>query len=125
MMPHLLPAAVGFAPPLHSSLPPDEHAACAALNFSAKVELMHGFGLINGYSRNSGCGDYCGRKTFRWDNGPQGFGDNTPAGCAICNSNPWLAAQRPVGIRCSCFSGAGSGQHLDAVAEHSKHRGDL
>ena len=30
--------------------------------------------------RNTGCGDYCGRQTFRWDNGPQGFGDNAPPG---------------------------------------------
>ena len=79
-MTHLLiTAPSGFAPPLHP-LPPDAQTACAALNFSAKVELMHGFGLIDGYSRNSGCGYYCGRKTFRWDNGPQGFGDNSPAG---------------------------------------------
>ena len=67
------------------SLPPDAKAACAALNFTAKVGLMHGFGKIAGYSRNSGCGDYCGRQTFRWDNGPQGFGDHSPAG----NSTQW------------------------------------
>ena len=36
-------------------------------------------------SRNSGCGHFCGRKTFRWDNGPQGFGDHSPAG----NSTQW------------------------------------
>ena len=72
-------ATLGFAPPTPST-PSDARAACAALNFSAKVELMHGFGEIDGYSRNSGCGGYCGRRTFRWDNGPQGFGDNTPAG---------------------------------------------
>ena len=68
-----------------AALPPDAKAACAALNFSSKVELMHGFGEIAGYSRNSGCGYYCGRKTFRWDNGPQGFGDHSPAG----NSTQW------------------------------------
>ena len=68
-----------------AALPPDAKAACAALNFSSKVELMHGFGEIAGYSRNSGCGYYCGRKTFRWDNGPQGFGDDSPAG----NSTQW------------------------------------
>lgn len=45
-----------------------------------KIELMHGFGHIDGYSRNSGCGYECGRRTFRWDNGPQGFGDGSPAG---------------------------------------------
>jgi len=44
-------------------------AACAALNTSAKLDIMHGFGKIDGYSRNSGCGDLCGRATFRWDNG--------------------------------------------------------
>eukprot|EP00039_Didymoeca_costata_P023113 m.6009 g.6009 ORF g.6009 m.6009 type:complete len:673 (+) comp3461_c0_seq1:13-2031(+) len=54
--------------------------ACNSMNLSTKLEIMHGFGLIDGYSRNSGCGYTCGRKTFRWDNGPQGFGDNTPPG---------------------------------------------
>ena len=32
------------------------------------------------YSRNSGCGELCGRHYFRWDNGPQGYGDTTPPG---------------------------------------------
>lgn len=41
---------------------------------------MGGFGKINGYSRNSGCANECGRATFRWDNGPQGFGDGTIPG---------------------------------------------
>ena len=31
-------------------------------------------------SRNSGCGGACGRQFFRWDNGPQGFGDGSGAG---------------------------------------------
>lgn len=64
---------------------PDAKSACASFDFSHKVELMHGFGKIDGYSRNSGCGYECGRKTFRWDNGPQGFGDHSPAG----NSTQW------------------------------------
>ena len=50
------------------------------LNFSSKIDLMHGFGKIDGYSRNSGCAYVCGRKTFRWDNGPQGFGDGVKPG---------------------------------------------
>eukprot|EP00051_Salpingoeca_urceolata_P005714 m.76313 g.76313 ORF g.76313 m.76313 type:complete len:680 (+) comp14507_c2_seq1:2997-5036(+) len=54
--------------------------ACKSLNFTLKAELMGGFGEIDGYSRNSGCGYKCGRKTFRWDNGPQGFGDNAKPG---------------------------------------------
>ena len=54
--------------------------ACKSMNFSVKASLMRGFGGIDGYSRNSGCGGVCGRKTFRWDNGPQGFGDNAPPG---------------------------------------------
>jgi beta-glucosidase len=54
--------------------------ACKAMNFSVKASLMRGFGEIDGYSRNSGCGGICGRATFRWDNGPQGFGDNAPPG---------------------------------------------
>jgi hypothetical protein len=29
---------------LLAALPPSPRAACAALNFSAKVEMMHGFG---------------------------------------------------------------------------------
>ena len=28
-------------------------------------QMMHGFGRIDGYSRNSGCGNECGRRTFR------------------------------------------------------------
>jgi beta-glucosidase len=67
---------------------PDAKSACASFTFSRKVELMHGFGQIDGYSRNSGCGYECGRKTFRWDNGPQGFGDHSPAG----NSTQWPSA---------------------------------
>jgi hypothetical protein len=55
-------------------------AQCAKLNFTEKAGMMHGFGKIDGYSRNSGCGHQCGRKTFRWDNGPQGFGDGTIPG---------------------------------------------
>jgi hypothetical protein len=55
-------------------------AECAKLNFTEKAGMMHGFGKIDGYSRNSGCGHQCGRKTFRWDNGPQGFGDGTIPG---------------------------------------------
>lgn len=54
-----------------------------------------GYGTVkaySGYSRNSGCGGVCGRPsstnakgdvtagTFRWDNGPQGFGDHTVPG---------------------------------------------
>ena len=35
----------------------------------------------HGYSRNSGCGGVCGPADyFRWDNGPQGFGDRSGAG---------------------------------------------
>jgi beta-glucosidase-like glycosyl hydrolase len=50
------------------------------LNFTMKTEFMHGFGVIDGYSRNSGCAYKCGRRTFRWDNGPQGFGDDVKKG---------------------------------------------
>ena len=65
-----------------SSFSPNQEAveACRGLNVTAKFELMGGFGEIAGYSRNSGCGNLCGRKTFRWDNGPQGFGDGTKPG---------------------------------------------
>ena len=56
----------------------DAAAACAALNLTAQLEIMRGFGPIAGYSRNSGCAGVCGRATFRWDNGPQGFGDGSP-----------------------------------------------
>lgn len=61
---------------------PTAIAACQAFNLSTKVELMHGFGKIDGYSRNSGCGSECGRKTFRWDNGPQGFSSGNGEGPA-------------------------------------------
>jgi beta-glucosidase len=54
--------------------------ACSQLNFSLKAGMMRGYGLIDGYSRNSGCGNLCGRATFRWDNGPQGFGDHVKPG---------------------------------------------
>ena len=58
----------------------DAAAACAQLNLSQQISLMGGFGQIAGYSRNSGCAGVCGRETFRWDNGPQGFGDGTIPG---------------------------------------------
>ena len=68
-------------------------AACAAFDLPTKIDLMHGFGWRGvdqptptyGYSRNSGCGCACGRQYFRWDNGPQGFGDHSGAG----NSTQW------------------------------------
>jgi len=62
--------------------PANAQAACATLSFSQKVSMMGGYGEIDGYSRNSGCADLCGRETYRWDNGPQGFGDNSPGGTA-------------------------------------------
>jgi beta-glucosidase len=52
------------------------------LNLSTKIGMMHGFGVIDGYSRNSGCGYECGRQTYRWDNGPQGFADGVKLGTA-------------------------------------------
>jgi beta-glucosidase len=58
----------------------DAAAACAKLNLTEQLSLMRGFGPINGYSRNSGCGGVCGRDTFRWDNGPEGFGDGVKPG---------------------------------------------
>ena len=70
------PATVLAQSPPH----PSAAAACAAFNLSTLIDIKHGFGEIAGYSRNSGCGYECGRKTFRWDNGPQGFGDHTAAG---------------------------------------------
>lgn len=54
----------------------DAAAACAKLNLTEQLSLMRGFGPINGYSRNSGCGGVCGRDTFRWDNGPEGLNCN-------------------------------------------------
>ena len=64
----------------YSAPNPEAVTACAALNMSLKFEMMGGFGKIDGYSRNSGCGYVCGRRTYRWDNGPQGFGDGTLPG---------------------------------------------
>ncbi len=58
----------------------DAKAACAKLNTSMQLGMMHGYGEIDGYSRNSGCANVCGRATLRWDNGPQGFGDGTIPG---------------------------------------------
>ena len=58
----------------------DAAAACAQLNLTMQLTLMRGYGEIAGYSRNSGCAGVCGRNTYRWDNGPQGFGDGCPPG---------------------------------------------
>jgi beta-glucosidase len=58
----------------------DAAAACAQLNLTEQLTLMRGYGEIAGYSRNSGCANVCGRQTYRWDNGPQGFGDGSPPG---------------------------------------------
>ena len=69
-------------------------AACAQLNFSLKAHMMSGYGEIDGYTRNSGCGYECGRKTFRWDNGPQGFGDRSPAGGTWTGHEPEAALPR-------------------------------
>ena len=44
----------------------DAVEACASLNRTQKLGMMRGYGEIDGYTRNSGCGDLCGRKTFRW-----------------------------------------------------------
>jgi len=62
--------------------------SCAKLSLALKVDMMHGRGWadhkgtndLDGYDRNTGCGKYCGRTTFRWDNGPQGFADNAKGG---------------------------------------------
>lgn len=70
-------------------------AACAALNLTEQISMMRGYGEIDGYSRNSGCADVCGRATFRWDNGPQGFGDGTIPGtttqfpCSLAVAATW------------------------------------
>ena len=66
----------------------DAAAACAKLSLSDQLSMMRGFGKIDGYSRNSGCADLCGRQTFRWDNGPQGFGDGTIPG----SSTQWSSS---------------------------------
>ena len=58
----------------------DAAAACASLSLKDQLTLMRGYGPIAGYSRNSGCAGVCGRQTYRWDNGPQGFGDGTIPG---------------------------------------------
>ena len=69
--------------------------ACASLNLTAQISMMRGYGQINGYSRNSGCANVCGRATFRWDNGPQGFGDGTIPGtttqfpCSLAVAATW------------------------------------
>ena len=92
MPPGVLPPPPPTPPPAHSY--PSAEAACAAFTTTTKIMLMHGFGWgqnkdgvkgIDGYTRNSGCGNACGRAYFRWDNGPQGFGDGSPAG----NATQW------------------------------------
>jgi hypothetical protein len=66
----------------------DAAAACATLNVTRQMSMMRGYGQIDGYSRNSGCAGVCGRETFRWDNGPQGFGD----GCKPGTSTQWSSS---------------------------------
>ena len=93
VLPARLLAAAQEAPP--GSADAQAEAACAAMNLTAKLGMMRGYGTVeaySGYSRNSGCGGVCGRPsstnaagdvtagTFRWDNGPQGFGDHTTPG---------------------------------------------
>ncbi len=70
----------------------DAAAACAALNISEQISMMFGVGEIDGYSRNSGCAGVCQRRTFRWDNGPQGFGDGCPPGSSTQWSSSLAAA---------------------------------
>ena len=62
-----------FVTGLHALRDPagDAAAACANLNLTQQLSMMRGYGEIDGYSRNSGCADVCGRATFRLDNGPQ------------------------------------------------------
>ena len=70
-------------------------AACNSLNITEQISMMRGYGEIAGYSRNSGCANICGRATFRWDNGPQGFGDGTIPGtttqfpCSLAMAATW------------------------------------
>jgi len=75
---------------VHAKRPAREEAreACESTNLTLKLGMMRGYGPIDGYSRNSGCGYKCGRKTFRWDNGPQGFGDDVKPG----TTTQWPAA---------------------------------
>lgn len=72
--------AAVFVPVVYADPASEASAACAALDLPSKLGLMHGVGEIAGYSRNSGCANLCGRSTYRWDNGPQGFGDGSPPG---------------------------------------------
>ena len=73
----------------------DAAAACSKLNLTEQISMMRGYGEIAGYSRNSGCANVCGRATFRWDNGPQGFGDGTIPGtttqfpCSLAVAATW------------------------------------
>jgi beta-glucosidase len=83
-----LPPLLGphFAALFNTMTTPKE--SCAKLSLPLKIDMMHGRGWadykgtndIDGYDRNTGCGKYCGRTTFRWDNGPQGFADNALGG---------------------------------------------
>jgi hypothetical protein len=86
-------AALAFCAALAAADPSsDAAAACSSLNITRQLELMRGFGPIAGYSRNSGCADVCGRFTFRWDNGPQGFGDGSRPGSTTQWSSSLAAA---------------------------------
>jgi beta-glucosidase len=85
----------GLAAALRDDPASEAAAACAALNLTEQISMMRGYGQIAGYSRNSGCANVCGRATFRWDNGPQGFGDGTIPGsttqfpCSLAVAATW------------------------------------
>ena len=69
-----------FSSVAHADPASDAVAACASLSLAQQLSLMSGVGPLAGYSRNSPCAGVCGRTTFRWDNGPQGFGDGSRPG---------------------------------------------
>lgn len=64
----------------HADPAGDAVAACASLSLAQQLSLMAGVGPLAGYSRNCPCAGICGRTTFRYDNGPQGFGDGSRPG---------------------------------------------
>ena len=96
---HLATAAALATTGAGASSPQSPHdqavVACASLNTTAKLGILHGFGKIDGYSRNSGCGGVCGRDTFRWDNGVCGCGcGQGGGGGGGCMARPGEVAKR-------------------------------
>lgn len=92
-------------------------AACGAMNMTAKLGMMRGYGTVkaySGYSRNSGCGGVCGRPsstnkagdrtagTFRWvsfERQPPAMTQRRPSALHLAPFLTAYAADRTTALR--------------------------